>query len=71
MDAREEKKAATPVTATFRGDVDLVTATALLADMAGLTVRQVDNVLYVTSPARDAPLPDLKPKKVQPAPTTW
>ena len=48
LDGRVAKEAMTPVTADLV-NVPLDTAVGLLADMAGLKVVPIDNVLYVTS----------------------
>ncbi|HWG44340.1 MAG TPA: hypothetical protein VN688_16295 [Gemmataceae bacterium] len=48
VDARTAKEAVTPVTADLM-NVPQDTAVRMLADMAGLTVVPLDNVLYVTS----------------------
>ena len=49
IDARAEKKAEVEVTARLT-NVPADTAIRLLADMAGLEVVRVNNVLYVTTP---------------------
>jgi hypothetical protein len=48
LDARTAKEAQAPVTAEL-SNVPLDTAARLFADMAGLQVVPLDNVLYVTS----------------------
>jgi hypothetical protein len=48
LDARSAKEAAAPLTADF-SNVPLDTAVAMMADMAGLKMVPLENVLYVTS----------------------
>jgi RNA polymerase sigma factor (sigma-70 family) len=55
IDARVEEKTTVKVTARL-ANVPLDTAVAVLADMAGLEVVRMDNVLYVTSPESAAKL---------------
>jgi hypothetical protein len=55
IDARVGEKAETPVSASLL-NTPVDTATRLLADMAGLKVFLVDNILYVTTPATAARL---------------
>ncbi len=63
LDPRTQESRKT-VTATLPTGTNLVAATALLADMSGLTVRQVDRILYVTARNNNAPLPlETKVKK--------
>jgi hypothetical protein len=53
LDRRVGKKAQTPVTADWiSDDVTLSAAARVLADLAGLEAVMVDNVIYVTTPAR-------------------
>ncbi len=54
LDARAANKGKEPMTATFPPNTNLVTAAALLADMAGLKLRVVDRILYVTTPTNQA-----------------
>jgi hypothetical protein len=54
LDARVANKGKEPITATFPPDTNLVTAAGLLADMAGLKMRVVDRILYMTSPTNKA-----------------
>jgi hypothetical protein len=54
LDARAAKKGATPMTAAFPPNTNLLTAAALLADSAGLRLRVVDRMLYVTTPDNKA-----------------
>lgn len=63
LDGRAVNEIGTFVTATFPPETNLVTATALLANMAGLKVRVVDRLLYVTSRTNHAPLPVPEVKK--------
>ena len=54
LDARVAKKGQTAVTATFPLDTNLMTAAGILADGAGLKLRVVDRILYVTTPDNNA-----------------
>jgi hypothetical protein len=51
VDPRIRAKSRAPVTATFLNDASLGGALRLLANMAGLQVVIVENVVYVTNPA--------------------
>jgi hypothetical protein len=69
---RAAEKAKAPVTATFK-NVSVDTAVRLLADMTGLKMVRVENVLYVTTPEGASEVEQAKPegkpkKKVPPAP---
>ena len=55
LDARSAKEAAAPLTADF-SNVPLDTAVAMLADLAGLKMVPLENVLYVTSKENAATL---------------
>ncbi len=55
LDARVGEAAKVPVSAELT-NVPLDTAVRLLADMAGLKSVQIDNVVYVTTPANAAVL---------------
>jgi RNA polymerase sigma factor (sigma-70 family) len=60
LDGRLKEKGKTPVTARLL-NVPADTAARVLADMAGLSVVRLDNVLYVTSPENAAKLAAEKP----------
>ncbi len=57
VDARAGDKARTPITARFQQETSLVTAVAVLADMADLKLMVVNNLLYVTSPSNKVVFP--------------
>src|SRR5262249_29182322 len=59
IDARAEKKADVEVTARLN-NVPVEIAVRLLADMAGLDVGRIHNVLYVTTPENAARLDKAK-----------
>jgi hypothetical protein len=58
---RAAEKAKAPVTATFK-NVGVDTAVRLLADMTGLKMVRVDNVLYVTTPEGASEVEQAKPE---------
>jgi hypothetical protein len=63
LDARVGEAARTPVSAELT-NVPLDTAVRLLADMAGLKSVQIDNVVYVTTPANAAALQKEQERKM-------
>jgi hypothetical protein len=74
FDPRAAEKAATPISASFRGDGTTEAALRMVADMAGLRVVPMDTGVYVTTPENaEAMEKQMRERREEPreAPAKW